>query len=369
MSTSKPSELAADRSPGSIATACSRSDRSAPAPIPGPPVYGRGGDRPTVTDANLLLGRLSLARIAGRRHGARPGLFPKPPIGPIADRLGFFTTADGAWRTGHRRRQYGAHDPDDFGRARPMIRGISFSCPFGGAGPLHARDRLSQPWHDGNDSCRPRPVSSAPRGLLVSDLKEDFVASRRFDVDGSGMETLAEALTELQSRAARWFEAEKRSGRQPSRRIDRGRTLCRPEFRTRGPGPQRAPQLSRRRFPTAPKCNPGSARRMRPPTATPARPIPWKIVNVRLSASARLFLETAPPRNSDAPVRPGPARRTSGLFFRRTGGCNRHLRPSGPHTRPVHRRSGDHRTTGHDHSGLSRRHRRGHTGRAPDHHD
>ncbi|MBR0648338.1 hydantoinase/oxoprolinase family protein [Roseomonas terrae] len=34
---------------------------------PGPACYGRGGDRPTVTDANLLLGRITPARFAGGR--------------------------------------------------------------------------------------------------------------------------------------------------------------------------------------------------------------------------------------------------------------------------------------------------------------
>ncbi len=34
------------------------SARRAPAPIPGPICYGRGGELPTITDANLVLGRL-----------------------------------------------------------------------------------------------------------------------------------------------------------------------------------------------------------------------------------------------------------------------------------------------------------------------
>lgn len=39
---------------------------------PGPACYGRGGDRPTVTDANLLLGRYDPARFAGGRLALDP---------------------------------------------------------------------------------------------------------------------------------------------------------------------------------------------------------------------------------------------------------------------------------------------------------
>ena len=41
------------------------SARKAPAPTPGPACYGRGGTEPTVTDANLLLGRLAADRFLG----------------------------------------------------------------------------------------------------------------------------------------------------------------------------------------------------------------------------------------------------------------------------------------------------------------
>ena len=88
-STSTPSAPAAARSPGAIPAArCASGPRSAGA-VPGPACYGRGGEEPTVTDANLLLGRLGTdaplaggvaldrgaARARGRRarRRARPG--------------------------------------------------------------------------------------------------------------------------------------------------------------------------------------------------------------------------------------------------------------------------------------------------------
>ena len=56
-----------------------RRARRAPAPIPGPACYGRGGRRPTVTDADLVLGRIpadaafgDLGRARRRRRPGRP---------------------------------------------------------------------------------------------------------------------------------------------------------------------------------------------------------------------------------------------------------------------------------------------------------
>ncbi len=57
-STSTRSARAEARSPTWTRAASSASARSRRAPIPGPACYGRGGDQPTSTDAQLLLGRL-----------------------------------------------------------------------------------------------------------------------------------------------------------------------------------------------------------------------------------------------------------------------------------------------------------------------
>ena len=42
----------------------------------------------------------------------------------------------------------------------------------------------------------------------MSDLKEDFVASRRFSIDDAGLGVLTEALGELQAKAQDWFDGE-----------------------------------------------------------------------------------------------------------------------------------------------------------------
>ena len=64
-STCDRSAPAAARSPGSTPAGCCGSAPTAPAPIPGPACYGRGGERPTVTDAAAVLGYLDPDRFLG----------------------------------------------------------------------------------------------------------------------------------------------------------------------------------------------------------------------------------------------------------------------------------------------------------------
>ena len=105
---------------------------------PGPACYGRGGATPTITDANLVLGRLNPAYFLGgemaldadaaaprhrrRRRRARSAL------DPIAAAAGIVEIANahmiGAMRLVSVQRGY---DPRDF-----------VLVAFGGAGPLHA---------------------------------------------------------------------------------------------------------------------------------------------------------------------------------------------------------------------------------------
>lgn len=172
---------------------------------PGPACYGNGGDEPTTTDANLLLGRLSSRGLLDGDMGLNPEL-SRQVYQPIADKLGFTPekTAHGMLgivianmvRTIRTISVERGHDPRDF-----------VLMPFGGAGPLHARDVAV------SLGMKEMVVPSAPgivcaQGLLVSDLKEDFVASRRFSIDDAGIGILVEALGELQAKANTWFDGE-----------------------------------------------------------------------------------------------------------------------------------------------------------------
>jgi N-methylhydantoinase A len=103
---------------------------------PGPACYGRGGERPTVTDANLLLGRLPADQpLAG---GLRLDVgAARRAVAALAAELGLepLACAEGIVRVA---------EAEMLGALRVMTveRGIdprSFALmPFGGAGPLHA---------------------------------------------------------------------------------------------------------------------------------------------------------------------------------------------------------------------------------------
>src|SRR5262249_59051749 len=59
---------------------------------PGPACYGRGGTRPTVTDANLLLGRIPADALLGGSVALDPGA-AEASAAPVAAELGLGTLA------------------------------------------------------------------------------------------------------------------------------------------------------------------------------------------------------------------------------------------------------------------------------------
>ena len=104
--------------------------------VPGPACYGRGGEQPTVTDANLVLGRLlAEAPLAGGVKLDRGAA--KRAIGELASQLSLDTTtcAEGIVRVAETEMLRAL-------RVMTVERGIDprrFALmPFGGAGPLHA---------------------------------------------------------------------------------------------------------------------------------------------------------------------------------------------------------------------------------------
>ncbi|HEX2415320.1 MAG TPA: hydantoinase/oxoprolinase family protein [Thermoleophilaceae bacterium] len=141
---------------------------------PGPACYGRGGERPTVTDANLLLGYLDASSpLAGGVELDRAAA--EQAVGDLADELGLRLdeTAAGIARVASAAMAQAV-------RVVTVERGIDprglTLIPFGGAGPLHAAqiadelsvDRVVVPLASG--------VLSA-LGLVVSERRRDLVES------------------------------------------------------------------------------------------------------------------------------------------------------------------------------------------------
>ncbi len=138
---------------------------------PGPVCYARGGQTPTVTDANLVLGRLPVAHFLGGRM-ALDQEAARAAIAALGVRLGTDTTgaALGIVRVANATMERAI-------RAISVERGFDprrFTLvAFGGAGPLHAcelAEALSIP-----RVLVPRyPGILCALGLLMADLSQDF---------------------------------------------------------------------------------------------------------------------------------------------------------------------------------------------------
>jgi N-methylhydantoinase A len=183
---------------GSIATVgpggfLSVGPRSAGA-VPGPCCYGRGGCEPTITDANLVLGRLgsqrplggeiALDRGAGMRAIAE--LAEKVGLKPVAMAEGMLRIAVGALAGAVKEISVmRGIDPRDFAL-----------LPFGGAGPLHAAD-LADELGMRTVLVPPLPGNFSALGLLVADVRRDFVRTRVSATAGTSVAQLQAMLGEL----------------------------------------------------------------------------------------------------------------------------------------------------------------------------
>ncbi|MEA2866998.1 MAG: N-methylhydantoinase, partial [Bradyrhizobium sp.] len=141
--------------------------------IPGPICFGRGGKEPTITDANLVLGRLNPQKLLGvDKHVtlAHVAEAIESQVGRLLG-LGAEEAAAAILRVANDK-MAGAvrlvslsrgHDPRDFAL-----------LAFGGAGPLHAV-ALAKELNIPDVLIPARPGLTNAFGCLVADLRRDFV--------------------------------------------------------------------------------------------------------------------------------------------------------------------------------------------------
>ena len=168
--------------------------------IPGPAAYGRGGKQPTVTDANVVLGRLDKDYFLGGEMSlddsaaqqAITGLATELGLGvpDTADGILTLVTANMANAIRSRTVQKGI-DPREFAL-----------IAFGGAGPLHAVD-VARELGMSEVIIPPYPGITSAVGLLTTDLKYDtirteFQVSDEIDLQrlNSDLEAMEEELTD-----------------------------------------------------------------------------------------------------------------------------------------------------------------------------
>ena len=166
---------------------------------PGPACYGRGGVEPTVTDANLVLGRINPEYFLGGRMRVYPELARNAitericrPLGMDLVRAarGILTIVNenmvAAIRTISVERGY---DPREF-----------TLLVFGGAGALHAA-AVARELGIPKILVPSSPGTFSSMGLLVSDFRSDFVRTRIVPADAEHLPTVSKIFRELEATA------------------------------------------------------------------------------------------------------------------------------------------------------------------------
>jgi N-methylhydantoinase A len=165
--------------------------------VPGPACYGRGGTRPTTSDANLVLGRLgSETRLGGNLRldlAAARHAIETHVAGPLG--IDAAAAAVGILRVAHANIVRGirvvsverGHDP----RQCTLV-------PFGGAGPMHGTP-VARELRIGRLIVPPAPGILCALGQLLADLRHDLVETHIFaytDGNASRADAIANRLAE-----------------------------------------------------------------------------------------------------------------------------------------------------------------------------
>jgi N-methylhydantoinase A len=181
---------------------------------PGPAAYGRGGTRPTVTDANVVLGRLNPKTLLGGRMVVYPArartALEKELCEPLG--IGLFEAAAGVL---------------DIVNANMMgaVRVISVEqgedprefalVAFGGAGPLHAAD-IARSMGIARVIVPPRPGLMSAMGLLHAEVRGDFSLTRFVRALPASLGAINAGYAQLRAQAEAWVEGEIGASSQPS---------------------------------------------------------------------------------------------------------------------------------------------------------
>lgn len=162
---------------------------------PGPACYGRGGTEPTVTDANLYLGRLGTASLLGGRMALDEAAAARAieDLGRKLDlegpRLaeGILAIINAKMADGIRTITVGRGiDPRDYALVA-----------FGGAGPMHAV-WLARELQIGEVIVPANPGAFSAWGMLQADLRHDLVRTCYYGVgDPQAREAVAALMAEL----------------------------------------------------------------------------------------------------------------------------------------------------------------------------
>jgi N-methylhydantoinase A len=173
--------------------------------VPGPAAYGRGGEAPTVTDANLVLGRLDANDFLGGGMKLDAAAATRV-VSELATRLNLplHETAEGILTIINSNMANAI-------RSRTVQKGIDprqFALvAFGGAGPLHGVE-VARMLEIPEVIVPPYPGITSAMGLLTTDLKYDATRTQ-FQVSGNvDLERLNGDIAAMEVDLAAYFEAD-----------------------------------------------------------------------------------------------------------------------------------------------------------------
>lgn len=175
--------------------------------VPGPVAFCKGGTEPTLTDANIVLGRLNPKTLLdGRMNVDREravAVIKEKIAGPLG--LTVEEAAHGILRiaTANMSRAIRAvstehgHDPAEF---------VMFA--FGGAGPLHAAE-VAQECGIGSVLVPNEPGTLCARGILLADVSRDFVRTQLEPLNDESWAHVARLMQEMLAEGDLWLEQER----------------------------------------------------------------------------------------------------------------------------------------------------------------
>ena len=174
--------------------------------IPGPACYARGGTEPTVTDANLVLGRLGSGSLLGGSLRLRADL-AHAAVSRIAAAMGAASVeqaAEGMIRIAVSNmagaiREISVERGED---PRPFAL-----VAFGGAGPMHGCEVADEVGMS-RVIVPPYPGNFSALGLLVSELRHEFRRSSLAPLDGADLAAVADTLRRMGEEGRRLLAAE-----------------------------------------------------------------------------------------------------------------------------------------------------------------
>jgi N-methylhydantoinase A len=172
---------------------------------PGPACYGRGGTQPTVTDANVVLGRVDPSWFAGGQMTLDVDAAHRA-VGALGEKLGLQTRelADGICAVANAKMAQAI-------RTLTVEKGIAPSdfalVAFGGAGPMHAAFLAAE--LEIPETIVPRfPGAFSAWGMLETEIRKDFARSFVQTLPALDGPALADALQEQEDEAYAALEAE-----------------------------------------------------------------------------------------------------------------------------------------------------------------